>query len=69
MVYEQLSGQQSSNIGKWDDWYRDLIEDGGGPTLYGDAVTYLMASAFLSRRLSCGGLGMRPRRVPAVLCQ
>ena len=35
---------QGGNLGKWDNYYRDLSEI----QLYADATTYLMAAAFLS---------------------
>jgi hypothetical protein len=37
----------NSNVGKWDNWYRDLSADKDAP-LYGDATTYLMAATFLA---------------------
>jgi hypothetical protein len=37
-----------SNLGKWNDYYRDLSVDPKVAPLYGDEVTYLMAAAFLA---------------------
>jgi hypothetical protein len=37
-----------SNLGKWNDYYRDLSLDPKAAPLYGDEVTYLMAAAFLA---------------------
>ena len=36
-----------TNLGKWDDWYRDFHAHAPDPFLYGDTVTYRMAAAFL----------------------
>jgi hypothetical protein len=53
-----------SNVGKWDGWYRNLSAANQGAVLYGDAVTYLMAAAFLAdvaevEDWGCGGGGFR----------
>ncbi len=37
-----------SNLGKWNDYYRDLSVDPKAAPRYGDEVTYLMAAAFLA---------------------
>jgi hypothetical protein len=43
------TGKPSSNVGKWDDWYKSLsLQDMGSLRLYGDTVTYRMAAAFLT---------------------
>jgi hypothetical protein len=52
----------STNVGKWDDSYRKL--SGDAPALYADAVTYLMAAAFLAdvdevEDWGCGAGGFR----------
>ena len=37
-----------SNIGKWDDWYKDLKPGDENIALYGDATTYRLAAAFMA---------------------
>ncbi len=61
-----LTSQPSpgSNVGKWDGWYRNLSAANQDAVLYGDAVTYLMAAAFLAdvdevEDWGCGGGGFR----------
>ncbi|MFF8293562.1 hypothetical protein ACF068_30745 [Streptomyces sp. NPDC016309] len=47
MSLEERTEQQSNNLGKWDDWYRDLSL-AAGPGLYSEPTTYLIAAAFLA---------------------
>jgi hypothetical protein len=54
----------TSNVGKWDGWYANLSVSNQGPVLYANAVTYLMAAAFLAdvdevEDWGCGGGGFR----------
>ncbi len=54
----------TSNVGKWDGWYVNLSVSNQGPVLYANAVTYLMAAAFLAdvdevEDWGCGGGGFR----------
>jgi hypothetical protein len=55
----------STNVGKWDNVYRNMfLVDNRGPAFYADAVTYLMAAAFLAdveevEDWGCGGGGFR----------
>jgi hypothetical protein len=42
------AGSHASNVGKWDSWYAKLSVSNQGPVLYANAVTYLMAAAFLA---------------------
>jgi hypothetical protein len=53
-----------SNLGKWDNWYKDLSPTREGIRLYADATTYLMAAAFLAdveevEDWGCGAGGFR----------
>src|SRR5437868_13881510 len=64
MSAEWHSGYEASNLGKWDVWYQDLNDDRNVLGLYGDSITYLMASAFLSdlpqvEDWGCGAGGFR----------
>ena len=48
-IERELGDKESgSNVGKWDSAYRRLSLGQQGPRLYADAVTYLMAAAFLA---------------------
>lgn len=52
----------TSNVGKWDEVYRNLSVT--TPATYADAITYLMAAAFLAdveevEDWGCGGGGFR----------
>jgi hypothetical protein len=54
----------ANNVGKWDSWYANLSVSNQGPVLYANAVTYLMAAAFLAdvdeiEDWGCGGGGFR----------
>jgi hypothetical protein len=55
----------SSNVGKWDNVYRNLfVPNNRSPAFYADAVTYLMVAAFLAdveevEDWGCGGGGFR----------
>jgi hypothetical protein len=44
----KVGGEPDSNLGKWDEWYKDLTPADIGPFRYGETVTYLMAAAFLA---------------------
>jgi hypothetical protein len=59
--------ESGSNLGKWNEWYKDLTPQDMGSFRYGDTVTYLMASAFLAdvsdvEDWGCGAGGFRRYR-------
>jgi hypothetical protein len=54
------TSKPSSNVGKWDEWYKNLQR----ASLYGDTVTYRLAAAFLAdvtevEDWGCGGGGFK----------
>ena len=42
------TSKPSSNVGKWDELYKELAPQDMGAFHYGDTVTYRMAAAFLA---------------------
>src|SRR5262245_48737205 len=61
---DAAAGSHASNVGKWDCVYAGLSVCNQGPALYANAVTYLMAAAFLAdveevEDWGCGGGGFR----------
>lgn len=37
-----------TNVGKWDDWYKNMSSDSPSSFRYADTATYLMAAAFMA---------------------